>query len=297
MFYLKNNRLNIEIAEPGEAPNNNSRFAWAGLVTEIILDGFHRFGASEPNHLGHPSSNGRGLECEYTLDCSNEVNEGEYFPKFGIGLLKKDDAPYTFYKIYETIPFPIEIEKTETKAVFKVHPIECLGYALEHTKTLEIVENKLIMTEEIKNVGTRDFCSTEYCHNFLTVNGLALSPQYHFRLPDLKSRGKGIVNQTVRGDGYGYTFLGYNHDPAYFILDGNELQNEYKGPVRWEMYNFDASGKEDGAVGVKAFVDVKEVDHMLFWSVDHMMSFEVFHKINLKPGESDKWSREWEFYD
>ena len=89
MFYLKSYRLCVEITYPGQAPNTTYRFDRAGFITEVVLDGTHRFCATEPNNLSHPSSGGRGICNEYIFDVSGKASVGEHFPKLGVGLLKK----------------------------------------------------------------------------------------------------------------------------------------------------------------------------------------------------------------
>ena len=59
MLTLQNDRLRVEIAEPGEAPNTGFRFDRAGFIADVVLDGAHSFCTSEPLNLIHPSSGGR----------------------------------------------------------------------------------------------------------------------------------------------------------------------------------------------------------------------------------------------
>ena len=293
MIMLSSDRLRVEIAEPGEAPNDNRRFAHAGYVTEIVLDNKHRFGASEPHHLSHPSSGGRGLCCEYLFDLSGEAKVGEYYPKVGIGLLKKpDDEPYRIYRRYEMKPFPIHYTKTDSKAVFTVEPIPCMGYAFKHEKTVSVEGNAVTISERIENVGEKRFVGREYCHNMLTIDGLAIGPAYQMRLPDLTSRGKGLITGTIRGDGHGLTFTEYNHDPAFFAMDSADVTS--KGSFKWVMRNTDASPDPEGAVSVEC-VEYMDACNLLFWAVDHLMSFEVHQEIDIAPGESKEWKRVWTF--
>jgi hypothetical protein len=295
MFELVSNRLRIEVAEPGEPPNDNCRFAYSGYVIEMVLDKKYRFGASEPNQLQHPSSGGRGLCNEFKADLSRLAQPGEYYPKFGIGLIKKeDDSPYAFYRRYPLKQFPISYTTTPDEAIFTVEPIECMGYALKHVKTLKVQNNVLWMTEQVENVGEKDVSTQEYCHNMLTIDGLALGPTYHFRMPDLTDRGKGCIVGTIRGEGHGITFSDYNHDPVRFVINCTDLKKT--DDFTWEMVNTDASPEPDGEIAVRCTEHVTPC-YLQFWAVDHLMSLEVFHNVNLKPGESKEWKRQWTFKD
>ncbi len=141
-------------------------------------------------------------------------------------------------------------------------------------------------------MGEKRFVSTEYCHKMLTIEGLAIGPAYQMRLPDLTSRGKGLLAGTVRGDGYGYTFSGYNHDPAFFTIDCADVTS--KGSFKWVMRNTDASPEPDGAVSVEG-VEYMDAHQLLFWAVDHVISLEVQQEIDIAPGQAQQWKRVWTF--
>ncbi|MGT2910485.1 hypothetical protein ACVR1I_02080 [Streptococcus cameli] len=53
MILLSNERLRVEIAEPGERPNDTLRFDRAGFISDVTLDGDTHFGANEPMNLRH----------------------------------------------------------------------------------------------------------------------------------------------------------------------------------------------------------------------------------------------------
>lgn len=295
MLTLTSGRLQVLVALPGEPPCDNFRFSRAGAVTEVILDGTHHFCASEPNHLAHPSSGGRGLMNEFVFDASAQARMGEFFPKLGIGLLRRDREGYLFYKRYarqDVQEFPVSWEQSESSVTFTVEPLPCLGYAVGQKKTLTLADNLLTMQDELVNVGEKEIAGEEYCHNFLTVNGLALGPAYHVKLPGLVDQGFEIISGTIRGEGRGLTFTGYNHDPANFdippdqLLDGEEFA--------WGIYNTEASYRKPGAAGIEVTERFRP-GRLHFWCVDHLMSLEVFYPFSLAPGATATWSREYRF--
>ncbi len=295
MIILKTDRLMAMIAEPGVAPNNNFRFSRAGAVTQVVLDGSYYFCASEPHHLAHPSSGGCGLMNEFLFDVSNEAKDGEYFPKIGIGLLRKDKEGYAMYRRYdpeEVQLFPITFECSENTIVFEIQPLPCMGYAFRQTRKIELVDNALWMHDQIFNVGEKSFSTEEYCHNFMTINGLALGPTYHFSLPDLTDRGFSTIAGTIKGEGRGLSYTGYNHAPASFDISGDDIRSA--GTFQWSLYN--TEGSYDRSASCR--IDVMECfqpSRLGFWAVDHMMSLEVFKSITLAPGEDASWSRQYTF--
>ena len=99
MITLSSDRLRVELAEPGVSPNNKTRFDRAGYISDVILDGGIYFAASEPRNLVHPCSGGRGFCNEFRFDASAEAAIGEYFPKLGVGLIRKEeDKKYIFHR-------------------------------------------------------------------------------------------------------------------------------------------------------------------------------------------------------
>lgn len=179
---------------------------------------------------------------EFLFDVSNEAKDGEYFPKIGIGLLRKDKEGYAMYRRYdpeEVQLFPITFECSENTIVFEIQPLPCMGYAFRQTRKIELVDNALWMHDQIFNVGEKSFSTEEYCHNFMTINGLALGPTYHFSLPDLTDRGFSTIAGTIKGEGRGLSYTGYNHAPASFDISGDDIRSA--GTFQWSLYNTEGS--------------------------------------------------------
>ena len=294
MIILKSNRLRVEIAEPGERPNDTFRFDRAGYITEVVLDQSMRFCASEPQNLVHPCSGGRGLCSEFTADYSGEAAEGEYYPKLGVGLIRREDGErYVFHRRYEDVqPFPVDVQANRTSAHFATGAVECMGYALTCERTVRVDENRLVMEAEVKNVGQRVIETEEYCHNFLSIDGMALSKQYSLAFPGIadqaqwKPVGRDGANVPVRGDGRGYRLTEFSADAYAFWVDLQNASEEV--PFIWRM-------EHDGA---RAGVEVREYFQprsIQVWAVDHMICPEVFCKIRVAPGEAFRWRREWVF--
>ena len=178
MIRLEKDRLAVTIAEPN-VENNTYRFDRAGFITSVVLDGTIEFCGDE-----HGGTNGVGLCSEITTDVeSSEVEIGAKFPKFGVGLLtKNEDRPYFFMGRYETDPFEVRYECTGNKAVFCTEPKEIDGFALRQKKTVSVHDNVLSVDFEVENAGFRDFEYSEYCHNFLTLDFDGVRNSYNLNM-------------------------------------------------------------------------------------------------------------------
>lgn len=291
MIYLTSDVLRVEISEPGKQPNDRTRFARAGFISDVTVNGSHHFCASEPRNLSHPSSGGRGLCCEYKADYSSEVEEGKYYPKLGVGLIRKD-GPYDFAATYQdVIFFPVSMTAEAGKCTFITHPLPCMGYAAEEVRIIEVKGNSVYMKCTLKNVGEKPLITEEYCHNFLSIDGMAISPDYRLDIPALHF-GKGRLENKYP-------------TPCNFVMDGTGILLEraelavsladlpmenYDGerPLRWSLSHKGARGRVSGS-------DDIPVDSVTLWATDHLISPEILQRISLLPGEKATWSREWTF--
>lgn len=294
MITLRSDRLHVTLSEPGEAPNNGFRFDRAGFISDIVLDRVHHFCASEPFYLSHPCSGGRGLCSEFLFDAAGQAGPMEYFPKFGVGLLQKEgDEPYIFYKKYRnTRLFPIETDCRPDRVVFTEKPVSCLGYALCFTKTVSVSGCTITMETTAKNVGERQVTLEEYCHNFLTIDGMALGPGYRLFMPSLPDLGGAPQlgrdgNPTFfLGCGKGLTIGGYSPIAAGCPIETEHLRAS--APFCWEL----SYGRAGAFVsGRDSFVPSR----IYVWAADHMVCPELFHRFTLPKGGSHSWTRTWSF--
>ena len=289
MYILQSDRLRVDVSEPGAPPNTTTRFDRAGFIEEVVLDGVHRFCASEPRNLSHVSSGGRGICNEYKSTADAEAPVGGLFMKPGVGLLLKEtDEPYKFMNNYSVTPFKIDVSHVENAILFVTHPILCGGYALKQEKRLEVIGNKLDMRIKLTNTGDKVFVGEEYCHNFITVNCMSLGPNYTLEFPSGKDRGDTELNAELRSDGKKITFSGPLGAARMFMMGADEFSHSPGDKFEWIFKN----NKEGAQVHVYEQINLGRV---LLWAADHMLSTESFHMISLAPGASCAWTRTWVF--
>lgn len=288
---IGSDRLQVEIAEPGVSPNTTTRFDRAGFVTQVTLDGKHKFCSREPDNLSHPCSGGYGLCSEFRFnEPVSEALMGGQFPKFGVGLLTKTlEGRYVFHHKYPCEPFAISFEATASSAVFDTAPRECLGYALHNTKRLEVAGNELIMTMTVENVGARPIAFGEYCHNFVTIDYLPLGPDYYLSMPVASQDGKAAQSGVaLMGKGHGVGFCGYSNAASMFIIDDSEVISA--APFSWKLTH------RGTAASISETVSVLPA-RIMVWAIDHIISPEIICNLEAAPGESVTWARRWTFDD
>lgn len=294
MFQLKSDCLRIEILEPGEECNNRTRFDRAAYISEVVLNNGIRFCASEPKNLIHPCSGGRGFCSEFRFDVSGEAEIGEYYPKFGVGLIRKEeDEKFIFHKTYhDVVPFPVQVEHDEQKAVFVTEPVECLGYAMRSEKTVSVDGNTVTVITKVENTGKKEIHMEEFCHNFISIDGMAVGSDYELSMPQIPDLGyERLTNRrgysgVMRGNGKGITFCEPTVIDTDFYVDGKDIEPTI--PFTWKMIQ----------KGAKAYVEGEDYfvpGKLPIWGVDHMLSPEVVHCFTLKPGETTEWKRVLKF--
>lgn len=294
MFELKSDRLRLEIAGPGEAPNNRFRFDRAAYVMDVILDGSVHFGASEPKNLSHPCSGGQGFCSEIRFDPSREAKIGEYFPKLGVGLIRKeDDEKYIFHRAYKDVkPFAVTFSQDGSRAEFVTEPVECMGYAVRSTRTVSVEGNTMTMVSRVENTGEKEIPMEDFCHNFISIDGMAVGSDYELSMPQIPDLGtERLLNRrgfsgVMRGNGTGITFCEFTAIDTDIAVGGCDIRPEV--PFTWKMIH----------KGARAFVDGEDYfvpDMVAVWGVDHMLCPEIVHSFTVKPGESHEWKRVWRF--
>ena len=294
MFTLNSDRLSVEIMEPGEGTNRGFRFDRAGYISEVVLDGDMRFAATEPRNLAHPSSLGRGFCNEYRFDPSGEAAIGDYFPKFGIGIIQKEDeGKFVFHKAYRNFrENAVAITKSKDAARFITEPMPCLGYAVRLTKEIRVSGNTMSMDVTVENVGEKPITMNEFCHNFISIDGMAVGSDYELDLPQCPDLGHERLNNrrgfsgVLRGNGRGLTFCEFTAIDTDYAVQGADMEQTV--PFTWTL-------RHKGARGMVAGRDYFIPKFIAVWAVDHIVSPEVVHEFTVEPGAAHSWKREWTF--
>ncbi|HOU14258.1 MAG TPA: hypothetical protein PKZ84_14220 [Anaerolineae bacterium] len=294
---LRSHRLTVEIAQPGSV-YSGTRFDWTGFITQVTLDKAHTFCVPESFEPGQ-GTGGVGLCGEFGIEeviGYDEAQPGDPFPKLGIGLLARpDEQPYNFFRPYEIVaPFPIHVTTEAARVTFIVEPVECRGYAVRVTKTVTVEGAGMTIAYALDNVGTKPIVTTEYVHNFVRVDEHAIGPAYRLRLP------------------YAIHFAAPEGPAAERMAQLVAVLDVQGGDIRWKATpegNFYCRplgfSKTDAAqwelvheptgVGMREFDDFAPA-RVVLWGASHVASAEIFVPLNVRPGETQRWTRRYEFF-
>jgi hypothetical protein len=174
---------------------------------------------------------------------------------------------------------------------FVTLPIPCNGYALRMLKQVTVVGAELTMTMQVVNVGEKEITLSEYCHNFVSIDKLPLGPGYRLAFQSIVDQADRLspnVNGTFAWRGGAFTFSAYN--PGAAMVDLAPADILPSSPFSWELSHAASPAR-------LRETDSFHPDNVAIWAIDHIISPEVFHRVTLNPGKTDRWVRTWSFTD
>jgi hypothetical protein len=291
-YLLKNKNLEVIIGAPAEL-YNGSRFDASGNIFQVTLNQKHTFCTTEKKE--HHPEYGFGLLNEFDIEepySFKNAKPGSPFHKIGVGsLLKKTTGPYNFYQAYEKKMLDYSVSKTETnKIAFNAESINIRGMKYKYSKTISIVENRLVVEYYLKNTGLVTFDTTEYCHNFLAINKRKTDASYRLKINQYieESQFKANVNtEQVLSIDKNEIVWKTTPEKDFFIAG---LTGSTQKCTGWHLENID----EKAAVSETVDFDCKQIN---LWGNAHVLSPELFFTIHLAPGREIMWKRKYTFHD
>ncbi len=282
---LKNENVEIHIDSPLEG-YQLSRFDWTGKITTVKykkkpVTGVERTDVVFDIDFGKGFYNEFGIETPVGYD---ETEIGGWFHKIGVGLLKKTDNEYGFYKSYEIKPAFFEIVRNPDSVEITCNSEIINGFGYVLLKIIELKDNGFVITYKLNNTGSKSIITDEYNHNFISLDHDLMGKDYKLRFPfeldinkfneTVNNEEKVIINNKEIG------FRGTPKDPFFF----SDLTGSEELKASWKLVNLNKKISLQESVSFKT-------DKINLWGWTHVISPEIFFKINLRPGESVEWTR------
>lgn len=276
MHILKNDQLEVRIDLPGEN-YSGSRFDWTGKIAEIYYKGIP-ISTTEKINGTDEFIYGKGLYNEFGIETPigfDEILEGEYFHKIGIGMLKKEGDKYEFFKGYEIKPAHFKITDEPNKIIIECISEEVNGYAYRLRKEIELLERDIIIHYKLVNTGEKTIKTDEYTHNFLAFNNEPMCGDYilTFSHPVKQNQFWTTVNPENKVDvgKQGFSFNGTPEEQFFFANVLGKVESEVFYMLTHNKLNIGMSETTD-------FIPSK----VNLWGWKHVISPELFFEINLK---------------
>ncbi|MBT8310694.1 MAG: hypothetical protein HKO72_09665 [Flavobacteriaceae bacterium] len=286
---LKNTDLEIHLDLPSQG-YSFSRFDWSGKITKVRFQGndvstIERTDNVNEHHFGKGFYNEFGIDKGLGFD---EASVGDWFHKIGVGLLKKDDDQYVFNKKYELDPLEFKVISGDDSIIMETESRLVNGFGYYLKKTISLLKDHFKISYELKNIGDKPIITNEYNHNFVSINNNLIGKEYILKFPFklVKDNFDDLVNteQKVEIGNNEFTFNDIIEDQFFFSnLTGNELVN-----ALWELLNLKSKIK----ISETGDFNTNKIN---IWGWRHVISPELFKHISIASGDSDEWTRTFNF--
>ncbi len=300
---IRNERLSVTFRLPRRYLYSR-RFDSSGCIARICFDGEHQFCEPEQVLTGRPDSHGLGLVGEFVADqYGTEARVGEWFPKYGVGLLRQLEElqPYDYRKehLYEARPFPVEYHIAGSRAEFIQRALPGNDRALQITRTYVLSGTQIILDTSVDNVGSKPVDLCEYQHNFVSIDHIPIGPGYRLQTTFDKAPER---NASCTGR---YGHLSDKVPVVLGIEDGSIVwQREMDGiefsrvPDRSELDAGDVHRwklSHDGSSAALSESLSGPLEKVVFWAIEQCICVEMYTRLSLEPGQTGRIHREWTF--
>lgn len=283
-FYLDNGTVKVRILYPSGVKYDRTRWCHAGFIQDVWYKGI-RFSEYERNRHGEQlTSEGGGLCCQFMPIAPEEAVEGKYtlLPGVGIGIYRTPNAAQDRLDMQKHLD--IIISYTQESAVFETQTPAVDGFAYFERREIKLSGSEIIEKVTFTNSGEKEIHTQEFCHNFLSLAGEEISPNYILDVPAVDVPEGFQSNAMIYRDGC-FTFSSYPDKACYFDDKNNTKgRNDYAWIMRTKTGKAFCYGKVD-------FTPVR----VSVWSDYYTLCPEMFVAIDLNPGESTSWQRTWGF--
>ncbi len=287
---LASDRLAVEIMDPAD-PNRyyrGVRFTPVAAVIRARYDGreflFHQ---AQPD----PLLDVAGLFAEFDLIGDppgfSQAAIGEPFVKIGVGALSKTEPSYKFFLQYPVVqlaetrvrwgPQTAEFEQTPAPAVN--------GFSYRLSAEASVHGRTLLIVWKLTNTGSKVLGTRQYLHNCFIFDNLPVGPNYLVTLPfDFTAR---KLQAQQRQEGRTVLF-------SETIPKKKAVNIEIDYPTDYTGANTVEVSHPPTGMSVECETSLPGERIALHAAVNYMCP-EQFISLSVSPGQSQQWSRQYNF--
>lgn len=309
---LSNGNLNVEVMDP-LAPDRQDRFvrfspmAWIIQANYRETDYFYApTNPTAPPWNNDPNRYPAGSPMEFDLGDFNvrppgfdQARVGGEFVKIGVGILERiDNQNYNQGKAYTLAQeATTSVSWEQDRATFSqtLPRPSTTGYRYELETTMQLFGNQVLLEYELTNNGTRSFQTTQYLHNFTSMNGSSPNANSEVEVP-WSFTAQGNLSDVLEQQGNKLVYEnGINRSrkpvipvdnlgnaPYEFTVRQTDLNEQYIASAKLPADNPGATAEP---LGISIWND----------SAGIQFSPEQFVLLSLEPGKSISWSRTYTF--
>lgn len=287
----------LYLPDPVSGSYRGTRFDWSGIIRSLTYQGHNYFGQWYEKHdpLIHDAITGpvnifdnAGPATGYA-----EAKPGQTFVRIGVGRVERpDEQAYREVHTYKVIdPGKWRIRKRKNSIQF-THRLSDkrahTGYGYTYSKTVTLVPGKpqMVLSQEIKNTGSKPIDTTVFNHGFFQIDGEPAGPGLVWTFPFTPRTTRDFSGMAaIEGDRIVYL---RELKPGERVL----APIEGYGPTAQD-HRFTVENRKTGA-GVRVAGD-RPISKLTFWSRRMAYSPEASIHLHVAPGHTEKWETKYEF--
>jgi hypothetical protein len=301
-------RVRLYLPDPDRGFYRSTRFDWSGIVAGLEHQGHEYYSPwftgtdtavrdfiyKGAEIVAAPQSAITGPAEEFPQPQGfAAAAPGGTFVKVGVGVLrKKDDGTYSAYNHYDIVStgqWTVEQGADWIEFAQQVAD-QASGYAYEYRKTLRTPRGKpvLVIEHRLRNTGRLPIETTQYNHNFLTLDRVPTGPDLAITLPFQIQTTKppDPAFAEIRGNQIVYTRTLAGEDRVFFPIQGfGKSANDYDIRV---------DNRRTGA-GLRITGD-RPLARVSLWSIRSVMSVEPFVDVTTPPGQTTAWTYTYTYF-
>lgn len=301
-------RANVYLPDREHGFYRGTRFDWSGVISGLECHGhqyhdawYTQFDPSMRDFVFRGSEIVAGPQSAITGPAEEFVipqryagaRIGETFVKVGVGILRKpDESEYSCYNRYELVDTGTWSTHADASSVEFTQDLfdaaSGVGYAYRKTIKLSTGLPELSIEHNLRNTGRIPIRTTQYNHNFLTLDRAVTGPDFVICLPFQIQATEAMNPQLaeIRGNQIAYLNSLQESDVASFPISGfGKSAGDYD--IRIENKNAGA--------GVRITAD-QPLAAMVLWSIRSVLSVEPFIDISVAPGATSTWTYTYAYY-
>lgn len=281
-----------------------TRFDHAGMITHVTYKGQdygkYWFVKTSPNVqnftydkdglVANNNNVAAGPVEEFGENGFDAAGPGGRFLKIGVGILQRNTSKYDRFHTYPILNDGMRTTTATKNSIKFTQTVtgDPSGYGYRFTKTVTMVPGKaqMTITDVLTNTGKKAIDTTVYNHHFMTLSpgNDALQLQAPFTLTNTRP----MPSDVVKFEGAKMTYLRG--------LTGEEQ-------VASDLTGFGASASDNDfritntktGYGVRLRAN-QPMTRLLWWSVPSTMGIEPYMAVNLKPGQTQRWTHTFDYY-
>jgi hypothetical protein len=285
----------LYLPDPEHGYYRGTRFDWSGVISSLTYEGHEYFGQWFEHYDPKIHDAIMGPVEEFRTDGAGlgyaEAEAGETFIRIGVGVVRKPDEPaYRMRHTYHIVdPGEWDVRKSPDGIEFVHRLKDATGYAYAYRKTVRLVEGEPVLRIEhvLENTGRRPIETSQYNHNFFTIDDLPIGPGCTVRFPfDLRAEDDLAGLADVRGRELVYLRELREGEQAATHLEGfGETASDYDITIE----------NHKAGAGVRITGD-RPLSEVYFWSIRTTLCPEPYVQLRVEPGRGATWNIQYEFY-